>query len=46
LIVIHPIFSCFSLSTAIATPRGMELTVQLKVMEHTENLALSEDEEG
>ncbi|XP_068463878.1 uncharacterized protein [Phaseolus vulgaris] len=47
-----PFFHKFSipaqpfLMQAIATPRGMELTVQLKVMEHTENLALSEDEEG
>ncbi|XP_047171355.1 uncharacterized protein LOC124839551 [Vigna umbellata] len=31
---------------AVATPRGTELTVQLKVMAPTENVALSEDEEG
>ncbi|TKY54529.1 hypothetical protein E2542_SST18939 [Spatholobus suberectus] len=31
---------------AAATPRGTEVTVQLKVLTPTENVALSEDEEG
>lgn len=31
---------------AIATPRGTEVTVQLKVMTPAEHVSLSEDEEG